>query len=334
MNTLERAIIAVLLCAATALLGSCGGGHTDDATPGGVDYAQPGHWLHRPAQTDKAVDVFYLYPSAWHRSDGEGVISEIDSPMMLRDAPIYYAEQASVFDTVGNIYAPFYRQADVGHALSLPPDEREALVKSVPLADAIAAFDHFIRHDNQGRPFILASHSQGSQVMQYLMADYLARHPDVRQRMIAAYLIGYSITTDFLAANPHLKFAEGRTDTGVIVSYNTEAPGLTGENPVLLPHALAINPISWTRGPQIAPRESNLGSMLWPGGSPVGVAHLADARVNVERGVVECSSVDPATYSSPGMPSGVFHSSDYGFYYFNLRQNAEERAAAYLAGAV
>ncbi len=43
------------------------------------------------------------------------------------------------------------------------------------------------------------------------------------------------------------KFAKGAKDIGVIISYNTEAPQVAGKNPVVLPGAMAINPITWTR---------------------------------------------------------------------------------------
>jgi hypothetical protein len=46
-------------------------------------------------------------------------------------------------------------------------------------------------------------------------------------------LLGYSITDDYLAENPHLKFASGSGDTGVIISYNTEAPVIEGSNGVV-----------------------------------------------------------------------------------------------------
>ena len=100
--------------------------------------------------------------------------------------------------------------------------------------DAFAAFDYYIKNYNNGRPFILASHSQGSNVMIFLLAEYMKEHPEVYKKMIAAYVIGYSVTDDYLAKNPHLKFAEGADDTGVIISYNTEAPSIPGKNPVVL----------------------------------------------------------------------------------------------------
>ena len=88
----------------------------------------------------------------------------------------------------------------------------------------------------------------------------MKENPKVCDRMIAAYVIGYSITPGYLAQNPHLKFAEGPDDTGVIISYNTEAPNVVGNNPVVLPGAMAINPISWTREESLAKAEENLGS--------------------------------------------------------------------------
>ena len=38
--------------------------------------------------------------------------------------------------------------------------------------------------------------------------------------MVAAHVIGYSVTKDDLEANPHMKFATGETDTGVIISWH------------------------------------------------------------------------------------------------------------------
>lgn len=159
--------------------------------------------------------------------------------------------------------------------------------------------------------------------------------------MIAAYVIGYSVTNAYLAENPHLKFAEGPDDTGVIISYNTEAPDVVpGTNPVVLPGALAINPITWTRGETLAPASANLGSILLnPDGSVILDAqgnfvkymNYADARVDAAKGVLICSTADE-DYLAPGNATfgrGVYHSFDYPFYYYNIRENAANRVARF-----
>ena len=154
--------------------------------------------------------------------------------------------------------------------------------------------------------------------------------------MIAAYVIGYSITPRYLSQNPFLKFATGANDTGVIVSWNTEAPTVEGTNPVLLPGGLAINPITWTRTQTEATAKQNLGSIeLNPAtGTPVlnnngtvkRVMGLADARVNKAKGVVICSTVNaanPPYYTPGGFPMGVLHPFDYPA--LLLRHQSERR---------
>ena len=258
---------------------------------------------------------------------------------MVQGANLAFGRDATAFEPVGNIYAPYYRQSDVS-VLSLPQDQQVAVIGGIPTADANAALDYYIKHYNNGRPFILAGHSQGSNVLINLLAGYMKDNPKVYERMIAAYVIGYSITPDYLAQNPHLKFAEGPGDTGVIISYNTEAPTIDGTNPVVLPGAIAINPITWTRDETPATAEQNLGSIrINPDGTVVKndageivpVLDYADARVDIAKGVVICSSADVVALS-PGTtsPKGVYHTFDYPFYYFDIRANAADRVDYYL----
>jgi hypothetical protein len=156
-------------------------------------------------------------------------------------------------------------------------------------------------------------------------------------------VVGQSITPQYLADNPHLKFATGPADTGVIASWNTEAPSVEGTNPVTTPGGIAINPITWTTTEQTATAEQNLGSVLLNplnGGRPVmekdgqprAFKNIADARVDKKRGVVVCSKPDPKHYEF-GFPEGVYHTFDYPFYFFNVRANAAERIQAYLDGS-
>jgi hypothetical protein len=60
-------------------------------------------------------------------------------------------------------------------------------------------------------------------------------------------------------------------------------------------------------------------------------ARLTAAARYAARGVVICSTVDPADYFV-GLPLGVYHPFDYPFYYFDVRANAAGRIKHYLAG--
>lgn len=307
-----------------------------------TDYSQSAHWLNVPAEISKEVDVFYLYPSAWAKVNADDpIICEIDNPVMLQQSKLAYDRQATAFETSANIFAPYYRQDDAGSTLAMDVEEQQDIVKGVPLTDATAAFEYYIEHYNNGRPFILASHSQGSNVMIYILQDYMKEHPDVYKRMVAAYVLGYSITDDYLAENPDLKFASGSGDTGVIVSYNTQAPTIEGSDGVVLPTAHVINPISWTTEETVAPASDNLGSLQLNAdgsvvknadGTPLKVMNFADAKVDNTKNVLICSTVSVDQYAPGGgtFGRGVFHSFDFPFYYFNIRANAEERVANYL----
>jgi hypothetical protein len=303
-----------------------------------TDYSQASHWLSLPAVI-KPVDVFYLYPTSWQKiNQTDSSICEIDNPLMLKYSKLAFARQATAFETVGNVYAPYYRQLDVASRKTMTNDEQEKVVAGIPTSDAVAAFDYYIKHYNNGRPFILAGHSLGSNVLTYLLSGYLKENPEVYSRMIAAYVIGYSVTSEYLANNPHLKFAEGADDTGVIVSYNTEAPDVAiGTNAVVLPGGIAINPITWTREETLATADKSLGSLtLNKDGSVASglitpVMNYADAQVDKVKGVVICSTVDEDKLSPGGTyVRGVYHSFDYPFYYYNIRANAETRVKKFI----
>jgi pimeloyl-ACP methyl ester carboxylesterase len=197
---------------------------------------------------------------------------------------------------------PYYRQADAAYVLTSPLATQNKIVSGTPTTDVTTAFDYYLKHYNHGRPFILAGHSQGSNVLLFVMARYLVRHPAAYHRMIAAYIVGYGVTHNFLAKNSRLKFAQAADDTGVIVSWNTEAPGLTIKNPVVQSGAIAINPITWTRSERPASAADSMGSLMADAtGALKKVNHYADARVDKRRGVVVCSTCDVSVLS-PGGP--------------------------------
>lgn len=306
-----------------------------------TDYTKIAHWLMLTSSPFKDVDVFYVYPTAYSKlSPSDPNFCTIDNTTMVAGAKSAFQRQATAFAPYANIYAPYYRQWDARYQLALPIAQQDENIRRVPGADVLAAFEYYLRHFNNGRPFILVGHSQGAAVLKYLLSGYMKDHPDVYKRMIAAYVVGQSITAEYLAQNPHLKFASGSSDTGVIVSWNTEAPVIDGTNPVTQPGGIAINPITWTTDEVTAPASLNRGSIeldlstglpkLDQYGEILRVTNLADATVNKSRGVVICSTVDPHDYYF-GFPLGVYHTFDYPFYFFNVRQNAADRIKQYFA---
>jgi len=356
--------IAATILATLFILGStagCGGGASSTVSTatgvlpsntvpaidsqGNPDFASSSNWLALPQATDKPVDVFYLSDTTYSKATpGSPDTGPIDDPKMQQGAQARFTTTAAAFETVGNIYAPYNRQVDSQYKSTLPIPEQLSLEAGIPTADAVSAFDYYINNMNDGKPFILAGHSQGSNLIANLLSGYMKDHPEVYKRMVAAYVIGFSVTGDYLQQNPQLQLASGPDDTGVIVSYNTEAPVMKANNPVTMPGGIAINPITWTRSEALVPATQNLGgievdpqtgeAVLDASGNLVKVQNYADAQVNFQRGVVICSTADPSQLApgNPMLAAGIYHMYDYPLYFFDIRANAENRVARFLAG--
>lgn len=128
-------------------------------------------------------------------------------------------------------------------------------------------------------------------IAKLVLEKYFKEHPDRYESMIAAYVIGFAVTQDELNANSYLKFATGETDTGVIISWNTEGIKNVEENVqtcVMLPNGISINPLNWKRDETYAPASENLGSLV--ANEKLGRFEIgdvgADAQINLARGTV------------------------------------------------
>jgi hypothetical protein len=209
-------------------------------------------------------------------------------------------------------------------------------VAGTPYTDITAALDYYFKNYNEGRPFVIAGHSQGSAILRFVLKDYFKKHPAYYERMVAAYAIGYSITKDDLEANPHMKFATGETDTGVIISWHAEGPKnaeVNAPSAVLLPNGISINPLNWKRDDTYAPASMNLGSIVLD--EKTGATEIrdieGDAQVNLARGTVitNAKAVPNEMVEFAGPQS--YHQDDYSIFYNNIKDNVAKRIAAYKA---
>ncbi|WP_281175395.1 DUF3089 domain-containing protein [Methanogenium cariaci] len=193
------------------------------------------------------------------------------------------------------------------------------------------AFEYYIDNLNEGRPFIIAGHSQGTMALIELIKNRFGDDESLRNRMVAAYLIGYTVTdADLAAAN--LTAAERADDTGVVVTYNTQSPTSVG-GPMLMEGAHCINPpLNWKTNDTYAPKSENLGARIYndsTGELLREVDNYCDAQINLTTGALtttipEGEELDIGPYSE-----GVYHRYDYAFWYRNLEQNVGDRIQAF-----
>ena len=308
------------------------------------DYSKKTCWFQIPEVT-KQFDTFYIPATEYINSsynEGAPDFATLDNAEMLEGIAAEYLGQASVYEESTNVFVPYYRQAGLKlevDAWKKTGDMRDAL-KGTPYTDVTAALDYYFQHYNNGRPFIIAGHSQGSAMTSLVLQKYFKEHPDYYKRMVAAYVIGYAVTTDDLGANPHLKFATGESDTGVIISWNTEGQKSVDENApnlVLLPNAISINPLNWKLDGTYAPATENLGSLgVDERNLTIEIGDLgADAQVVPSRGVIVSNgkadhSQMPEFFIEIFGPAS-FHGEDYTFFYNNIKDNVAKRIATYKA---
>jgi hypothetical protein len=335
-------LAAILVCGTTTVMTSCSD-DSDDSSKSEIkitDYSDKDNWLKFPKIT-KDVDAIYIYSTSYIESsfeeDAPNFAPLHNIEMMLR-AMGEYETNASVFEETCNVFVPLYRQVGMKYAgeVSKKYGSIEAAFDAEPYTDIKAALDYFFEHCNNGRPFIIAGHSQGSAMVKHVLKNYFSEHPDYYQRMVAAYQIGFSITKDELEAHPYLKFAEGESDTGVIISYNTEGPKNVEENAhnvAVLPGGISINPLNWKRDETYAPASMNKGSLVQNAetGAREFVDLGVDAQVNLARGVIVTNTTAPVTEGADYFGPASFHENDYSFFYNNLKENVAKRIATYKA---
>ena len=211
------------------------------------DCSQEEYWLRFPEIT-KDVDTFYIYSTTYvetSHEEGAPNFTPLDNPEMVAGAQGEYVTNATAYEDSTNVFAPYYRQAGIKYAGEIreKTGNIDEAISGIPYDDISAALDYFFENCNNGRPFIIAGHSQGSGMVKYVLKNYFKDHPEYYERMVAAYIIGFSATKDDLEAYPHLKFATGESDTGVIISWNTEGKKNVEENVhnvVVIPGARAL----------------------------------------------------------------------------------------------
>lgn len=312
-----------LLIAFVGLLTSCNY-HGSNLTTQEPDYSNSYYWASFPASIEKDVDVFFVYPTLF---GGTGILNmDIEDDNMRDLVQAVLPKQASVFSNNCNIYAPYYRQMAMD-GLSMDPQEQNRYF-SIGLADIEKAFDYYIDNLNNGRPFILAGHSQGSMVLVQLMKDRFNK-PELMSKLVASYIIGYSVTDDDLAQCEWLRIAESADDIGTIITYNSQSEFATG-SPVLLPGANCVNPLNWKNTSEYAPEEMNSGAVFFTKNGIVDtiVDQYTEAWID-EKGALVVSPPNADTLSTGSFPAGVFHKYDYSFFFNNLKENAGTRINAY-----
>ncbi|AWW27489.1 DUF3089 domain-containing protein [Acetobacterium sp. K1/6] len=325
MKLLKKKMYIVLLSIPLVMLSLVGCGEkVSQNEMNQVDYAKESNWLALPEDANAHdVDVFYVYPTIYQ---GDG-LQDISDPEQVEASQVPLRTQASVFADSANIYAPMYRQ--VGKDGFNNTENLDSFLQ-VAEEDVKDAFLYYLENYNNGKPFIIAGHSQGSSTLISLLTKIWGT-TGAEDRMIATYIIGFSVTESDIEANPKIRMCENPTDIGCFISYNSLKDGLQSESVQILEGAIVTNPLSWESSREdgiVVPASENKGSVFFSeeGYSPTLYKNFTSAQIK-DHGLV-CEPADLSILSSYPI-EGIYHPDDYSLFYENIKENIAVRINAY-----
>lgn len=318
-----------------------------------TDYSKDENWMFKETNGKCLADLLYFYPTVT-LNPNYYIVSKITDEMRF-GGNYGFMDTASCFKEYTNVFAPYYtqlaisdlKQEDVEEYCALYNVDQNILMSSYAnlinyshvRTDVYAALDYYFEHFNNGRPFILAGHSQGSQICQIILSEYMRVHPEFYSRMVATYVGGFTITKDYLAANPHLKAAQGELDTGVIISWATEGPDAKQSGFSIPKGSISINLLNWKTDETYADSSLNKGRLLQSHPlhcyDVITKGEMPDCKVNLERGTLVTTFNDQKNYPYEEIiflaGEKSYHTYDYSFYYMNLKENGYKRIETFIA---
>jgi len=270
---------------------------------------------------DSTVDVFFLHPTTFTGKKQKKVSNASIDDWYINAKTDYSTilYQASVFNEECRVFAPRYRQAHIRNFYIKDTSvANEAFRKAY--VDIKNAFAYYLEHFNNGRPIIIAAHSQGSLHAQLLLKDFFADGM-LKNRLVVAYLTGWPVYKD--SPGP-LRICSDSLQTGCLCSWRTFRKGympsyVKKENG----NAYATNPLSWTTNGDYIPHNMNKGSVLTAFNKVY--EHTSDARV--DNGVVHITK--PKFPGSFMYFTKNYHIGDINLFYINIRENVRQRIGVF-----
>lgn len=327
---------SIFLAIASLILASCKTTYNTSsfkstAVPAEPDYSNQKYWAVLPGQypeelkeivkteLEKDTDVFFVYPTLltdkkdplWNAD-----VNRADLRKTVIEQSVKY--QASAFAKAGNLYVPFYRQSH--YKIYVPPyDKQEKDSRMIAYQDVKAAFQYYLKNYNQGRPIIIASHSQGSIMCGMLLQEFFDGTP-LQKQLVAAYVPGVKFQDDKFKS---LKKMDQPLATGGYVSWNTyKRKNYPPTYEKWYKGATTTNPVTWDNRTETT-FDQHLGVLNTDG--------------KIYPNALRLQVVDGLVWSSvPKIPKRFFlsfvknyHFADINLFWKNIEQNAVNRVKSW-----
>ena len=339
--------------------------------PDAPDYSLRAHWaawpdgdspaerlpdgVDRIPQDERSASAFFLHPTTY--GGREHWVQPMDDADAIRGTDRgTISGQASAFNACCRVYAPRFRQSNI---MGYQQDGVAEKVFEIGFEDVRQAFRHFVEEIGPDEPIVLGSHSQGTFQLIRLIEEEVDGTP-LMDRLVAAYAIGHSLPSALVDDGyEDLELCSTPTQTGCFISWDAhegdKSPSMWGdeEEQVLWngvdytgfkpSSRICVNPITWRTDSEPSDKADHLGALAkWT------------KQFDPETSLGELVGGTVSTYCEQGERSnwlfvnsdrdeklksqGIWaffgrnlHGSDYSLFWANIRQNAEDRAQAWVA---
>lgn len=282
--------------------------------------------LSRTYQPNQQVDVFFIHPTTyldptkpygWNAS-----LTDIKTNIVTDFGTIL--NQASIFNESGRVFAPRYRQAHIGSYSPINQADTIKAIAAFELAyqDIKSAFEFYMSNYNNGRPIVIASHSQGSTHAKRLLKEFFDNKP-LANKLVAAYVVGMAIDPSDYS---QLKACATPNATGCICAWRTYKEGYIPpfiEKETFV--SIVTNPLSWSAEKTVVERNKNKGAVLY---NFKKVTPKVAGAIN-HGGVLWTKK--PQFFGNVLYNTNNYHIADYNLFYMSVRENVKQRVAQYLS---
>ena len=311
------------------------------------DYAQAQYWSTvdqlpqgvAASHALRGVDVLWIHPTTT-RSQIDYNHDPLDPAVLKWTEESAVQRQGSAFSACCRVFAPRYRAATT-KALADPANREKAF--ALAYSDVERAFDWYMVHENKGRPFIIAGHSQGGAHTTSLLEKRI-KGTKLQRRMVAAYVIGINLMEGDLSPRlAGIPFCDTPAQTGCFVQWNAvlagsdNAPMLKSYRDIFLAQnggkdggkPLCVNPVTFDTRRRLSLSAEAKGAVAGdPGFGPMGPLKAGAIAAECRDGLL---TVWPApSLGLKPLPGGSMHFHDVGLFWADISANAGLRARAWL----
>lgn len=272
-------------------------------------------------QANAAVDVFFIHPTTIMAKDGvwNADVTNEKANKKIDNLPVQH--QASVFNGVAKVYAPRYRQANYEAFMQLGTSNSNQALQ-IAYQDVKSAFLYYLENYNEGRPFIIAGHSQGTFHAIRLIQE-LVDTTELLDQMVNAYLVGMPVEySSFQVCRPCMNEVENHC----YLTWNTmKKKSYPKFYDQYFKDAVCHNPLSWETN------EFYCDAKFHEGMVPKEFKKLLKHRYGAQ---VHCGILWVDAVKIPGIPFTRlvknWHIGDYNLFYGNIRENLTIRVDHFL----